>query len=1215
MAPEVWRSTRTKTMPDFFRQQQQRYAVSRKRISSQQDNSDNSDNSSNEEESQDEEEQNELDSDEDAPNDMANEDDSDNEFSLALLTSRESNAKKPRNKTTSKDRTKKTNKKRRLDPVTEITMPTSSQLLEQVSEQQEGTSLYDQVLASDADIDNMVTVWIQHYKDDKIPALQDLINYVIRSAGCRMAVTTEAFANENITVDALQELQEELAKLPHHEYPIISKEKSHKNLKQNLLGFFELLIEQCQHELLYDGTLIETLQSWLTTMSSSVYRPFRHTSTIIALKVTGRLCVLADKTQTDLVKATRQANAERKKGGRNTNRLNILKRRSDLLTQKGKDLDEYVNDFFVSVFAHRSRDVESIIRNECLKELCAWIQLYPARFANNLCFRYFGWALNDPNASVRSESLKAITKLCKTDQMEKLTSFIQRFVARMEEMALYDVDVSTRVHAITLCNTLYAYQHDLIQETSRDALTNLVTSNNSRIRKAAAPFVKSVIESDIFNPVLQQVEQALESLTVASSSSANRSSTRNLRPISSTPNTSTSASTSAIKKPWIVFKSIADFLAPRVRTSESSDGMMSLDEPFVFDQNSIQIIDNTVESLWGLIRELQDYQTMADYLSRDHSSDTTGQFTSNDDNQTTNSEFNACYRLTNVEETILVYVFVSCLKKTIKTGSDKLGEKKKDDVQSDEIRNTVSRHLIQILPKLLRKYGDDLNRLAQLIQVPQLVNLDVYLELRMEESYKELLHHLCKLYTTITLPDLLQTCISSLQHMMKASFLSDTSDPLMKNLQETIVNQVRDACRNKDLYTARFSADDLHAITTSVTRLDYLISTVDITSDMDDTSELKADVTELMGELVERSALGYNGEVQIGQSALSILFRYLIWQCCYATEENLTDFDKTVLLKIEKRRDWLIEKSLELISSDSDSEPLPEVQRLAFGVLIDIYSVFSNEMFKKVDLGQLYLKCTETIQLQLVAYMTGEMKSWIESKNNGDDDTASENVQRDKTCIINLMLSYGRGLAMGVLEAQHGLLLLEQYGQHGDEEMDAAIKAFVEETEISLISNPTMADQICKLYMATLQKTFDLRVDRNHRSLDKTLKLGRLFSQSFKQTNERVNSHKIFEDIVCERIHIDGINFVFDKATESKNDDETMTVALKFFKVLTLFAKQLDRARDVGKIHKHLENRIQECQLKPLEGEKEWEPYYGYTKTMDDLLKKKGLRYDYASTN
>ena len=59
----------------------------------------------------------------------------------------------------------------------------------------------------------------------------------------------------------------------------------------------------------------------------------------------------------------------------------------------------YIPDFFClcacSVFVHRCRDVEAIIRTECIKHLGEWMEQYPSYFLDNNYLRYIGWLLND----------------------------------------------------------------------------------------------------------------------------------------------------------------------------------------------------------------------------------------------------------------------------------------------------------------------------------------------------------------------------------------------------------------------------------------------------------------------------------------------------------------------------------------------------------------------------------------------------------------------------------------------------------------------------------------------------------------------------------------------------------------------------------------------------------------------------------------------------
>lgn len=76
------------------------------------------------------------------------------------------------------------------------------------------------------------------------------------------------------------------------------------------------------------------------------------------------------------------------------------------------------------------------------------------------------------------------------------------------------------------------------------------------------------------------------------------------------------------------------------------------------------------------------------------------------------------------------------------------------------------------------------------------------------------------------------------------------------------------------------------------------------------------------------------------------------------------------------------------------------------------------------------------------------------------------------------------------------------------------------------------------------------------------MKLARLEATSLKE------QEKIPQQIVCERIHLDGITFALSTAAEAfqQSKDDERDNALKFFKVLSVFAKELSRARDIAKM-------------------------------------------------
>jgi cohesin complex subunit SA-1/2 len=80
--------------------------------------------------------------------------------------------------------------------------------------------------------------------------------------------------------------------------------------------------------------------------------------------------------------------------------------------------------------------------------------------------------------------------------------------------------------------------------------------------------------------------------------------------------------------------------------------------------------------------------------------------------------------------------------------------------------------------------------------------------------------------------------------------------------------------------------------------------------------------------------------------------------------------------------------------------------------------------------------------------------------------------------------------------------------------------------------------------------------------------LARLEASSIEKANELDAARNVPPQVLCERIHLDGISFALTKAGvayESNKDDEKDN-ALKFFKILNTFGKSLTRARDVAKM-------------------------------------------------
>jgi hypothetical protein len=105
-----------------------------------------------------------------------------------------------------------------------------------------------------------------------------------------------------------------------------------------------------------------------------------------------------------------------------------------------------------SVFAHRYRDVDAIIRSDCIRELGYWVKTYHETFLEPHYLRYCGWMLSDKVARTRLPSLIFLKDVLEdpkagTVYVAGLRPFLERFRPRLIDMSKRDVDKRNREEA------------------------------------------------------------------------------------------------------------------------------------------------------------------------------------------------------------------------------------------------------------------------------------------------------------------------------------------------------------------------------------------------------------------------------------------------------------------------------------------------------------------------------------------------------------------------------------------------------------------------------------------------------------------------------------------------------------------------------------------------------------------------------------------------
>ncbi|XP_027466887.1 cohesin subunit SA-3 isoform X4 [Zalophus californianus] len=262
------------------------------------------------------------------------------------------------------------------------------------------SDLFDAVKAAKSDMQSLVDEWLDSYKQDQDAGFLELVNFFIRSCGCKGNVTPEMFkkmSNSEIIRHLTEQFNEDSG-----DYPLTAPGPSWKKFQGSFCEFVKTLVYQCQYSLLYDGFPMDNLISLLTGLSDSQVRAFRHTSTLAAMKLMTSLVRVALQLSLHKDNNQRQYEAERNKGPgqRAPERLESLLEKRKELQEHQEEIEGMMNALFRGVFVHRYRDVLPEIRAICIEEIGSWMQSYSTSFLTDSYLKYIGWTLHDKDRMV-----------------------------------------------------------------------------------------------------------------------------------------------------------------------------------------------------------------------------------------------------------------------------------------------------------------------------------------------------------------------------------------------------------------------------------------------------------------------------------------------------------------------------------------------------------------------------------------------------------------------------------------------------------------------------------------------------------------------------------------------------------------------------------------------------------------------------------------------
>ncbi|CAG8630536.1 16491_t:CDS:10, partial [Gigaspora margarita] len=1001
--------------------------------------------------------------------------------------------------------------------------------------EESGLSLYEAIFDQGDTLGSVASEWVNMYKeeiDNQTNSLLSLINFIIRSCGCSEIIAKEGFEKDDEIPTVLEELQDAFKKELVADYPLISKSREFRKFRRNFLTFFKHLMAHIKHDVLYDGVFFETLQIWVVPMSSSSFRPFRHTATIIALHLYSCLCEIAQEVHDSWTIASRQLTVEKRtkspRNSKNMDRIIELQSKTQDLDNKKKQLDVYFEELFDSVFVHRYRDVEAIIRAECIKELGIWVTTYPSRFLDDTNVRYLGWQLSDKSPIVRLESIKVLEQLYTNETfVNGLRNFTSRFKPRLLEMALREIDINVRIASIQILTTIYNV--GMLDTEDCDQLSLLIYCDVTRVRKTIASFVKETLEDDFIREKMTKVQTFI----------ATNGGTKRKRV------NGNGSAMGTVKKEWVAFKCLAEFL---VNIGDVENSRISL----------------AIQDLWTELDLLHQWQKLADYLSKDHS--LINQSRTSKGGGISADTIEECYRLSEQEESVLIQVFVKCLQLILSDNAAK--DKKKVENHIDETRDEISRSMVTILPKLLTKYAPDASRIAEVLRITILMNMDVYSDLRIHKAYEVLVEDIVKLYLKHTNPIVLSHAAATFLHMKKHKNFASMTETRLGELQEEVIKTFLGECEDKDLLTMDLTSDQVHSLYVALSRLEQLITIVNFVDAAEVCDENNKSVYNCIIRLVRRGLLGNIEEEKIVSSAINFLWYYILWKVSTISpnETVVEDISLDVLNDIIVKRDQIVQTLYE-VGISYGSQALHNVKSMQLK-----YFIYQ------------FLFCSA---INVDMFINPE----------------------ERTRIMDIIGALLRGVRGGWLNVSHAAVVICNYGTIGCDLDDVIKKLLLEFKE--RISSGDDAKLFASVCMKSLRKSQFLYVDGKVRTMNATMSLARICGNTLqlRDTSDK-SSHKDMDYVV--ELHRSGIQHICSmiNAYQLINDTEgkeCLVKSIQFFKVLTRLFGGIT-CNDAQKIESILKEEFEKNKIQVVESEKLWESYILYIQKMNTILVKGGAR-------
>lgn len=985
-------------------------------------------------------------------------------------------------------------------------------------------------------------------------------------------------------------------------YPLASRAASHRKFRRSLSRWIEkLFICADEADVVYDDDMMGTLLAWISAMSSSAFRAFRHTSTLIALLMVEQVNRMTSENRQEIKAAVEGREAEKRKGPAKASRVRLkdLDDKVQHANQVKKQLDGFHSELFDTVFIHRYRDSDELIRSDCISELGRWMKGYPEQYLQTSYFRYLGWVLSDQSEKVRLVVVKCLCTLYARHEFTgPIQQFTERFLPRLIEMATGDVDSPVRIIAIDALTHLD--QQDVLDDEARNAVALHIFDIDPRVRYAVATFLKGVLD--------EQKHGADEE-------------------------TNEKENQDGEKIRWKCLARLLTRLATKVDASDRS-GSTSTDDltAAMLDHSPAPSrISLAVGAVWDADESHQGWSALLELLLYDHSHPRVvggrgRRKAPTESNAEGSGLTNEEFRLESDEESILIEALGVVLERMQSRFVPAKVQDTAKEMQTDT-HSAMTRDLIPVLPRLFKKYRTEAKRIAELLVVTKCLRMDAYLEFQQMSAYESLWDDVIDQFLRHVEPGVLAAAIETMVAMNETSAMSNINAAKMAHVQHTILQSLLESAQLDELESSELEEGHLHQLSACTTRLLYLIRSVDVSKDMvgeeqgvGEQHAREGSAWDILLACAKRGALARQAEEATVSSSFVILSLFLMWSTrrIIAMEEG--EEKERVTVALEQRRATLISVMVQQLSIE---EAAPVVQRQAFCQLLDLYILYASMHASDASPTALRLRCSAETQDKLANFVKEDIARQVRvteardgdnegslraeaSQNMDDEDRPSMAFLSQQMSFVSTVSHYFGAIRLGVVHVKHCASLLAWYGRLGHG-FDTCLRVLVETIrEVGI--HEAKPEQACSVLLDALSQAHQLYCrDASSTATDATLvNLAKMLSSALVVRGAQLAVLQSVESKAIVRLHSRGVERILDELGESGEDvDETgkLQKLLAFFKALSQMLISV-RPQEAIAIKKSMDLSIQQTGIDVPINSRQWDALRQYEKRLVTIASK-----------